>query len=268
VFYDPAISPDGTTLALEAHATDLGSTDLFTVDLDRGAGSALTSAPGFESTPTWSPDSKRIAFSSDQNSPSLRVKNVGSPGDGDILLNQRGYASSWSRDGRYLLFNSPGGATGWDVWLYDFQTKEARAFINSPVNEFGAVISPDGKLVAYCADESRDAQIFIRAFSDASAKIAVTASGGRQPSWSKTGDELFFLAPDTTLMAVKVKIGTPVTSDIVGEPKALFRTNVDPSRVIRNQYVVTPDGQRIMVLSPVVHPDASPLIGILNWMPK
>ena len=35
--------------------------------------------------------------------------------------------------------------------------------------------------------------------------------------------------------------------------------------MIRNQYVVTPDGQKVMVLTPVVGPKASPLVGVLNW---
>jgi hypothetical protein len=52
VYYDPAISDDGTMLAIEKRDADRGSTDLWTVDLVRGAFSRLTTTSGFESVST------------------------------------------------------------------------------------------------------------------------------------------------------------------------------------------------------------------------
>jgi len=45
----------------------------------------------------------------------------------------------------------------------------------------------------------------------------------------------------------------------------LFRTNVEADRVIRNNYAVSADGQRILVMSPLVDPGASRLVGVTNW---
>jgi len=213
---------------------------------------------------SWSPDGRRVAFASDQpDGSSLRMKNVSGAGPEEVLVKRRGYPTDWSHDGRYLLFTVDAGANGRDVWVYDFQTRSPRPLVSSPVNEYGAVFSPDGKWVAYVADQ----QIYIRSFTDAGTGIPVTSGGGMQPSWNKNGRELFFLSPDTTLMAAEVKMtGTTLTTGSVGEPKPLFRIDVNPARVIRNQYVVTPDGQRVMVLAPVIPTKASPLIGISNWM--
>jgi hypothetical protein len=36
--------------------------------------------------------------------------------------------------------------------------------------------------------------------------------------------------------------------------------------VIRNNYAASADGQRFLVMSPLVNPSASPLVGVLNWM--
>jgi Tol biopolymer transport system component len=188
------------------------------------------------------------------------VRNATGDGADEVLQKQqRAYPTDWSHDGQYLLFTIDAGATGKDVWVYDFARKTSRPLIDSSFNEYGAVFSPDGKWVAYVAAEARDPQIYIRAFADAGMKIAVTTGGGRQPSWNRTGSQLFYLSADTTLMAATVN------GRVVGEPKPLFRTNVDPSRVLRNQYVVTPDGTRIMLLSPTVHSAASPLVGVLHW---
>jgi hypothetical protein len=64
-------------------------------------------------------------------------------------------------------------------------------------------------------------------------------------------------------MAVGVReSGSTVTVDV---PQPLFLTNVERARVIRNNYTVSLDGQRFLVMSPIVHPSASPLVGILNW---
>ena len=268
VYYDPAISADGTTLAIEVYDPDRGTSDLMTVDVTRGASSRLTSAPGFEAGATWSPDGRRIAFSSDEKDTgaTLRVKSATGAGDEEVLLKRHAYPSDWSRDSRYLLFTVDGGATGRDVWVYDFEQRAARALISSPFNDSGAVFSPDGKWVAYVAEDLRQPQIYIQSFSDPGVKIAVTEGGGRQPAWSKTGKELFYLAPDTTLTSVELKItGATLASNSIGEPTALFRTNIDPARAFRNHYAFTPDGQRVMLLSPIVNPKASPLVGVLNW---
>ena len=66
VYYDPTLSLDGTIARGREARSGSTATDLWTVDLARGAFSRLTSTPGFESVPTWSPDGRRIAFASDQ----------------------------------------------------------------------------------------------------------------------------------------------------------------------------------------------------------
>ena len=109
VYYDPTISPDGTTLAVEKPDADRGASDLWTVDLARGAFSRLTSAPGFQSVPTWSPDGHRIAFGSDPGpGPKLWVKNASGTGTEDVLVDGRSFPMDWSHDGRHLLYVTGG----------------------------------------------------------------------------------------------------------------------------------------------------------------
>lgn len=58
---DPAISPDGTTIAFSWRG------DLWTVPVDGGEATPLTSHAAYEAWPVWSPDSQRIAFASDRH---------------------------------------------------------------------------------------------------------------------------------------------------------------------------------------------------------
>jgi dipeptidyl aminopeptidase/acylaminoacyl peptidase len=210
----------------------------------------------------WSPDRSQIAFSSDQDDrPKLRVKNASGGGE-EILVDRRAFPLDWSRDGRKILFLVHGGATGQDIWMYDFDTKKAAPYLDTPFAETAAKFSPDGRWVAYVSNESRTPQVYVRPVADASGRTQASTNGGVQPLWNPKGGELFYLAPDTTLMAVKV---TGTASPSVSAPDPLFTMNVEPDRVVGHSYAVAPDGQRFLVMVPLVDPKASAILGVLNW---
>lgn len=55
-----AISPDGSTIAFSYKG------DIFTVPVNGGRATQITTNPSYDSRPIWSPDSKQIAFASDR----------------------------------------------------------------------------------------------------------------------------------------------------------------------------------------------------------
>ncbi len=80
----------------------------------------------------------------------------------------------------------------------------------TPFNKGGAKISPDGRWVAYRSDESGrsrsgDGEVYIQSFQQAGKKQQISTAGGFIPRWSHDGEELFFVAPDFTLMAVSIQ---------------------------------------------------------------
>ena len=263
VYYDPTLSPDGKSFAVEKRDPDRQATDLWTVDLARNTFSRLTSAPGFESVAVWSPDGRRIAYGSDEGDSNIRVKNASGTGEEAVVVKGRAFPTDWSRDGRYLLFMTDGCATRQDFWVYDTERRTSTAVIATPFNETAARFSPDGKWIAYVSDETRSPQVYLRSFPDGATKIHVSAEGGDEPQWRRDGKELFYLAPDTTLKAVDVQ--ESVAGLTIGTPHPLFVTNTDPANVLRNVYSPSIDGQRFLLMSPLVPRDTSPLVGVLNW---
>jgi hypothetical protein len=89
----------------------------------------------------------------------------------------------------------------------------------------------------------------------------ISSGGGAQPHWRGDGKELFYIAPDKTLMSVDINAGTTFEA---GTPKPLFATRVSAFNA-PNRYVVTADGQRFLINSPAGEISHTPITVVLNW---
>ena len=85
-------------------------------------------------------------------------------------------------------------------------------------------------------------------------------AGGAQPRWRGDGRELFFVDYDGAMMAATVDRGSVVN---VGPPRKLFDTGLVPDPTV-NQYAVTQDGQKFLVLEPREGFSESYSV-VLNW---
>ena len=104
-------------------------------------------------------------------------------------------------------------------------------------------------------------------FPDAGGKWQVSTAGGAAPRWRADGKELYFLAPDATMMAVPVTAAG--TSFEAGTPVPLFPTRIVNGGTVatgRPQYAVARDG-RFLISQPVADATAAPITLILNWRP-
>ena len=65
-------------------------------------------------------------------------------------------------------------------------------------------------------------EIYVRPFPDAgSARWQVSAAGGTDPVWSRSGRELFYLSAQNEMMSVEVAPGAAFS---ISSPKRLFST--------------------------------------------
>jgi len=86
----------------------------------------------------------------------------------------------------------------------------------------------------------------------------VSTNGGSQPRWRGDGRELFYLALDGTMMSLRT--ADPATP---GVAQKLFQRRLAVSAV-EDQYDVTADGQRFLVIDPEGHP-ITRLTVLTNW---
>ena len=116
----------------------------------------------------------------------------------------------WSRDGRYILYEEGGDATGSDLWVLPMTgstggPRKPVPFLQTAFNEMLGQFSPDGRWVAYISDESGRNEVYVRSFPAGSGKFQISNNGGTQPRWRDDGKEIYYLAPDGKLMAATVK---------------------------------------------------------------
>ena len=165
---DPRISPDGSSVAVKRLDPTTRSADLWIIDNSRGIGSRFTFDPARESDPVWSPDGKRIFFSSNKAGiGDLYQKETTGGGSETQLLK----SDLWkdpidvSPDGRWLVYRQRDPKTGSDLWLLPLTgDRKPTPLLATPFEEDDARFSPDGRWIAYRSNETGKEEVFVQPF--------------------------------------------------------------------------------------------------------
>ncbi len=261
------LSPDATRVAISQFGEHPIS--IWLLDLLRGTSTRFTFGED-ANFPVWSPDGSSIAFSSRG---SLYRKLANGAKDEELLLQggQPAAVTSWSRDGRFLLYSIVDPKTKADLWVLPLAgDRKPVPFLRTDFNEQDGRFSPDGHYVTYVSDESGRQEIYVREFSPASVgdgaggggKWLISGSGGTEPRWRGDGKELYFRGADGKLMAVEVTT-QPVFQ--AGAAKALFQAPLAGGPVGLPQWDVTSDGKRFLFPAPAEQTASVPFTVVLNW---
>jgi Tol biopolymer transport system component/predicted Ser/Thr protein kinase len=260
-----ALSPDGTRLAVDMSDSRSDKRDIWIRDLARGVTSRFTFDAANETSPLWSPDGNLLVYSSDRKGPpSLYEKAASGTGPekelwacGETLL-----ANDWSGDGRLILVNRLSAKNSWDIWIFPTDgASKPTPFIEGPFTEVLPVFSPDARYVAYMSNESGRFEVYVQQFPGPGGKWQVSAGGGLEPHWSADGKTIYFRSLDQKLMAAAVDAGATFTA---GVPQPLFDGRFQPGQR-RNAFLVTRDGQKFLILSPLGKERIAPITVVLHW---
>jgi Tol biopolymer transport system component len=263
VFANPTLSPDGTRLAFEQTDTDSRHVDVWIRELASNAVTRLTFGPGLNELAVWSPDGKRIAFTSNQQlSYGVLQKNSDGSGSEKQIVDMSSAPQApwgWSQDGKYILLWKNG-----ELWYLSMQDQQVKPLIQGKWIVRNAQFSPDGKWVAYASNETGGWEIYVSPFPSANSKWQVSRGGGEEPRWRRDGKELFYLAADGKMMAVTLKTKNNFEA---GSPVALFQTHLRQpiSAMHMVSYDLSGDGQKFLINTKVDELNTAPLSIILNW---
>jgi len=270
-YSNPALSPDGTRLAVGIRDPSTQTRDIWVFDLLRNASSKLTFDPADDLNPAWSPDGTRIAFTSDRRGTrELYVKNASGTGEDEPLLSSTVVSNveDWSPDGRWIAMNR--GAPAQSIWVLSTETRKAQAFLESHFATSQARFSPDSRWLAYSSAENGRSEVYVRPFragdpqvsGNTGGKWQISTEGGSDPQWRGDGKELFFISPSPTRI-MAVDIGEKNGAIVAGIPHVLFPVRVGTQG--RNRYVASSDGKKFLVEQ---LPEQKPVTSfnvILNW---
>lgn len=205
----PVWSPDGQNIAFVS--TRDGNREVYVVAADcvtlpEGCGPTainVTRHPADDWTPSWSPDSKRLAFSS------IRAGNweifvvdmacLADPEtcpDSAVQITDNGTGNLgpvWSPDGKRLAFSSkaPGN---WDIFTMTVSGSDLRQVTTDPANDLSPAWSPDGTRLAFETNRDGNVEVYV---ADANGSAAQNISNFSQandhgPFWSPDGQQLVF----------------------------------------------------------------------------
>jgi len=270
-------SPDGTHIA--AGRSDQNPATLWMFDLTRGLGTRFISDPAGSEFPAWSPDGSRVAFMSPRGGKQNLYQRLSNGGGEDELLlksDQRKIPIVWSRDGRFLVIGE-GGSVDATASVLHFDSQGHAAgdpvlFVRKGLG-IDEQFSPDPTgpphWTAYQSNRSGRYEIYLLPFDPNSPTGApatagewqVSTGGGSVPRWNPNGKELFFLAPDGTLMVADLT-GNPKSP--TGLPKPLFKPKGLSAAVA--DWDISPDGKKFLFPIPVAAgTTAQPFTVVLNW---
>ena len=275
------ISPDGHHVAADVWSSDSGVRNIWVFDENGRESRRLTYPPAAYRRPVWSPDGRRIAFGfSHSATPLLASMNTDDSGKIQQFLNddavkqmpanQIQIPTDWSRDGRYIAYDTSLGEEEREVWLLDVTSNKIVPLLQNGSSQWGAAFSPDGRQIAFISDESGRPEIYVQTFEPSPTPHLVgdrkqlSRNGAWLVRWRPDGHELFFVGIDSSLYAAPVG-----RSSAIGEPKTLFQIPGNPQYGTPTdlQFDVEPGGQSFVITTAasVSSPDFTV---IQNWQDK
>ena len=201
---NPRLSPNGERLAVVVAGA------LWVYDVAGRPPIKLTSY-GDYFFPLWTPDGQRLVIEGGgAASDHLLIL----PADGSGTLQAASPAGhfhphGWSADGELVAVrvNTPG--TGNDIVRWSLAKPDLiQPVLETPAAEGwrGAMLSPDGRWLAYASDQTGQQEMWVRPYPGPGAAVRISPNGGVDPVWARSGRELYYLE-GTRLMAVAVTAG-------------------------------------------------------------
>ena len=258
----PRVAPDGQRIAVSVQGWREA---VWVLDRGRGVMTELTTGDMDGVWPVWTPDGKRIVFTSYNGRGARNLHWMAADGSGGperlttSEFQQR--PNAWTPDGKTLLFDVRTG-TNQDLWTLTLDgNRTTRPLIATRFNESSAALSPDGQWMAFTSDQSGRPEIYLTRFASVEGRLQVSTAGGRNARWSRDGRRVYYRSLDGgEILAVDVPPGAvPALS------KPITITRLPRVAPTYGAFDVMPDGRLLVVDDESAGGVAPELRIVVNW---
>ena len=221
-----------TWLAYAGMSSPPSNTDIYVVRSNRTNTTRLTDHPGRDEDPVWSPDGRRIAFTSERDG--IRAIHVMNNDGSNVTrltpTTAASYRPAWSPNGSRIAFVSERDD---NVELYVMNadgTNTVRLTNHGEAIDRDPAWSPNGAKIAFSSDLQGNRDIYVvNANGSGLARITADTAADAHPEWSPDGSKLAFSRlqciegrwPNTcypAVMIINASGGSPIEVGIGNEP--------------------------------------------------
>jgi serine/threonine-protein kinase len=258
----PRFSPDGRRLAMSIF--DGRQADVWVYDWERDIMTRVTADPAFDLAPVWTPDGSGLVFGSTRGTGTTVANLFWQRADGTgqaVRLTEAPQAQlpdGFDPAGRFLVFHQGDPSTSrQSLMLLPIEQSSGGVKAATPTTYIGgsflkanARISPDGKWIAYAANDTGRFEIYVEAFPGHEGRTRISNEGGSLVMWSPTKSELYYAGSDESRMMV-VPYSIKGSEFVPARPARWSETRFSAAPPVTTYgpgLDLHPDGQRFAVM--------------------
>lgn len=256
-YLDLVFSPDGRRLLFDRTQVGPNTYDVWMLEFGSGGETRVTADQDTELAGLWLPGTDAIVYAASRaHGPRMRRRDLATGEDAPMAA-ESGFQrpQDVSPDGRTLAYveRAWSGSGQFEAWTLNIDgVQPPQPLYQSGFQQTSVRFSPDGRYVAFIANDTGRHELYIAPFPNMGAKVRVSSDGAWQLRWPRASAEILYISAAGKMISVPIKT-TPTLQ--IGTASELFALDATGW----TGFDVTPDGQRLLAIVPLADAGKSPL---------